>query len=140
MAKLLGVDYGTRRIGIAVGDTETRVAMPLMTVKGADDAARDARMIADLGAKEKAEAFVVGLPLNMTAEVSTDSAQTILTRRFAAELERCSGKPVRLQDERLTSFAAEEVLEEAGFSRKKRKGLSDRIAAQKILQGYFDQA
>lgn len=139
MAKLLGIDYGTRRIGVAVGDTETRIAMPLTTVSGSNDAARDARTIADLAAREKADEFVVGLPLNMTAEISTDSPQTMLTRRFAAELERCSDKPVHLQDERLTSFAAEQILEEAGVPSKKRKGLSDRIAAQKILQAYFDQ-
>lgn len=140
MPKMMGIDYGSRRIGVAVADAETRIATPLTVVGGRNDPTRDARSVADLGEKEGADGFVVGLPLNMSEEGGSDSEQTIVTRRFAAELGRLSGKAVHLQDERLTSFAAEAVLDEAGVSAKKRRGRRDVIAAQKILQAYLDQA
>ncbi|HVP10619.1 MAG TPA: Holliday junction resolvase RuvX [Phycisphaerae bacterium] len=139
MSKILGIDYGGKRIGVAVADTQTRIAMPLTVVAGRNDVTRDARNVADLGERECAEGFVVGLPLNMSDEGASDSEQTTLTRRFAAELERLSNKPVHLQDERLTSHAAQEVLQEAAVSPKKRKGLTDMIAAQKILQAWLDR-
>jgi putative holliday junction resolvase len=139
MSKILGIDYGGKRIGIAIADTQTRIAMPLSVVAGRNDVTRDAKNVADLGQVEDADCFVVGLPLNMSDDGETDSLQTSLTRRFAAELERLSRKPVHLQDERLSSYAAEEVLQEAGVSQKKRKHLTDMIAAQKILQAYLDQ-
>jgi len=132
----LGIDYGTKRIGIAIADPETRIATPHSTIKGRNDVTRDARNVTDLGAAENVECFVVGLPVNMDG---TESAQTTLTRRFIAELERLSKLPVHLQDERLSSDAAEEVLDVAGVSTAKRKGLTDRIAAQKILQAYLDK-
>jgi len=134
--RFMGVDYGVRRIGIAIGDTEVRIAMPLATVEGTGEPTRDARRVADLGQEQEVAAFVVGLPLNMN---SGESEQTALTRRFAAELERLGGRPVHLQDERLTSFAAEETLREVGAVDRRGRGLTDRIAAQKILQDYLDR-
>ncbi|MBN2563174.1 MAG: Holliday junction resolvase RuvX [Phycisphaerae bacterium] len=139
MPKILGIDYGIKRIGTAIADTETRIAMPLVVVLGRNDVTRDARNVADLGEKEDVASFVVGLPLNMEDAVSTDSPQTTLTRRFAAELERLSRKPVHLEDERLTTVAAEEVLGTADMSPKRRKHLTDVIAAQKILQAHLDR-
>lgn len=135
MTRILGIDYGTRRIGIAIADRETRIATPLTTLDGRNDVTRDARAVADVATKENAAEFVVGLPLNMD---DTDSEQTALTRRFAAELERLSQRPVRLFDERLSSYAADAVMDDAGIRHKGRKGLTDRIAAQKILQAYLD--
>lgn len=134
--RIIGIDYGVKRIGIATGDGDTRIAMPLTTVDGRNDVTRDARAVADVGEREGAAEFVVGLPLNMDG---TDSDQTALTRRFAGELERLSKKVVHLHDERLSSFAAGEVMDEAGIRGKGRKGLTDRIAAQKILQAFLDR-
>lgn len=134
-AKFIGIDYGVRRIGVAIADAETRIAVPLVTLDGRNDVTRDARAVADLGQREAAGSFVVGLPLNMDG---SDSLQTTLTRRFAAELERLSGLPVHLHDERLSSYAAEGVMDEAGVRARGRKGLTDRIAAQKILQAFLD--
>ena len=139
MPNILGIDYGTKRIGTAIADAESKIAIPLTVVAGRNDVTRDARNVADLALKEGADVLVVGLPLNMADDVPTDSPQTTLTRRFASELERLSGKPVHLQDERLTTFAAEQVLDAAGLSPKKRRQLTDLIAAQKILQAYLDQ-
>ena len=133
--RVLGIDYGLRRIGVAIADLQVRIATPLITLDGRNEATRDARMVTDLGLTESACAFVVGLPMNMSG---SDSQQTQLTRRFADELARLSGKPVHLQDERLTSEAAHEVLEQAAVPARRRSGLTDRIAAQKILQAWLD--
>lgn len=135
MARILGIDYGIKRIGVAQADAVVRIAMPYTTIDGRNDVTRDARNIADLGAREEADAFVVGLPISMNG---TDSPQTELTRRFAAELERLSKRPVHLHDERLSSYAADEVLDEAGAGRKKRREVRDQIAAAKILQSWLD--
>ena len=137
MPRILGIDYGTKRIGIAIGDAETRIATPLKTLPGRGDTANDASAVAELAAQEEAAALVVGLPISMD---ETESAQTKLTRKFAANLARLAAKPVHLQDERLSSFAADESMQQAGLDPRKRKhrGVSDRLAAQKILQAYLD--
>ena len=133
--KILGIDYGARRIGVAVADAQIRIATPLTTLDGRNDATRDARMIADFAKEQQSSLFVVGLPLNMSG---SDSEQTRLARHFADELARLSGCAVHLQDERLTSEASDEVLTEAAVAPRRRKGLTDRIAAQKILQSWLD--
>lgn len=138
MTKILGIDYGIKRIGTATADSQLKIASPLQTITGRNDVTRDARNIADLGEQEDVAEFVVGLPLNMAD--GSDSDQTRLTRKFAAELERLSAKPVLLYDERLSSYAAHEVLDIAGMTGRRRKGLTDQIAAQKILQSYLDNA
>ncbi len=135
MPRILGIDYGVKRIGVATADTRARIATPMTTVDGRNDVTRDARNVADLSPDEPIEAFVVGLPLNMDG---TEGPQAELTRRFVAELERLSGLPVHLHDERLSSCAAEDVLNEAALRGRRRKGVIDRIAAQKILQAYLD--
>lgn len=135
MARILGIDYGLKRIGVAMADTESRIATPMTTLDGRNDVTRDARNVADLSPDEPVEAFVVGLPLNMD---DSEGPQAALSRRFAAELERLSGRPVHLHDERLSSFAAEEALDAAGLRGGRRKDLIDRIAAQRILQTYLD--
>ncbi|MBX3394238.1 MAG: Holliday junction resolvase RuvX [Phycisphaerae bacterium] len=135
MSKILGIDYGRKRIGIAIADPQVRLAIPLRVVEGRNDVTRDARNVADIAMSEEASELVVGLPLNMDG---SESEQTALTRRFAHELARLSKRPVHLQDERLSSVAADEVLGAANVDRRRRRGLIDRIAAQKILQAYLD--
>lgn len=134
--KFIGIDYGIKRIGLAHGDDSTRIAFPLDTIAGRNDVTRDARNVADRGATEDAEAFVVGLPINMD---DSEGDQAALTRRFAGELERLSGKSVQFQDERLSSAAAHEALDIAGLRGRKRKGLTDQLAARQILQAFFDR-
>jgi putative Holliday junction resolvase len=133
---VLGIDYGIRRIGAAISDLAVRIATPLCTLVGHRDVTRDARAVADLGERMEAACFVVGLPLSMDGG---ESEQTALTRSFAAELARLSARPVHLQDERLSSFAASEVLSEAEIPPHRQKALVDQIAAQKILQSWLDQ-
>ncbi|MCZ6698027.1 MAG: Holliday junction resolvase RuvX, partial [Planctomycetota bacterium] len=124
MGSIVGIDYGRKRIGLAIADTESRIATPLTTIAGRNDVTRDARVVSD--ASQAVEVYVVGLPMNMDG---TDSEQTRLTRHFASELGRLSGRPVHFQDERLSTYAASELLSEAGLSRRRRKELTDRIAA-----------
>lgn len=135
MGRILGIDYGLRRIGLAIADDETRIAMPLATLGGRNDPTRDARNVTDRGAAEEAAEFVVGLPLSMDG---SDSEQTRLTRRFEGELARLSGKAVHLQDERLSSYTAEQKLEEAGVSGRRARKVADQVAAQQILQAWLD--
>lgn len=135
MATILGIDYGGRRIGVATGDTSTRIALPLTTLAGRDEPTRDARIVADFAAQAGADAFVVGLPLNMDGSAGP---QAHAARRFASELERLSARPAYLHDERLSSVAANEALDAADVQPRDRKSLIDRIAAQKILQSWFD--
>lgn len=137
VTRIMGIDYGRRRIGLAIAELETRIAVPLATLEGRNDASRDARLVLDAAQGEGATLLVVGLPLNMDG---SDSEQTALTRGFSAELERLGSIPVCLHDERLTSHAAHEALDAAGIRSRDRRGLTDRIAAQKILQSYLDEA
>lgn len=134
--RLLGIDYGRKRIGLAIADDAVRVATPHSTILGRNDITRDARAIADVGVEQQIAEFVVGLPLTSDGE---ESDQTAHIRRFADELARLSSKPVHFQDEHLTSVAAEEVLREAAVTRRKKKALTDRVAAQKILQAWLDR-
>ena len=135
MTRYLAIDYGRRRIGLAHGDDVMRIAFPHITIDGRNDPTRDARRVADEAASLDAEVLVVGMPINMDG---SEGEQAALTRRFADELARLSGKRVILQDERLSSSAAHDVLDVAKVRGRNRRGLTDRLAARHILQAYFD--
>jgi len=133
--RFCGIDYGTKRIGLAIGDPGVGIASPLTTLAvrgGAADSARE--VIAAVEDYEVAE-WVVGLPLNMDG---SEGPQAKATRAFAKQLDRLSGKQVHLWDERLSSRTADGYLAEAELTRKKRKARRDRVAAQVILQGFLD--
>jgi len=132
---LLAFDFGTRRIGIAVGNTLLRRANPLDTI---DDERNEVRfaVIAALLAEWQPAALVVGLPCN---DDGTPHELTALCRRFANRLRGRFGLPVILVDERYTSLAASARLDEEGIHGRKQKELIDRYAAQQILQAYFDE-
>lgn len=132
---LLAFDFGTKRIGVAVGDRETRLAHPLETIAEEASVPRFARIQALIGEWRPA-ALVVGLPLTL------DGAEHDMTRRcrrFANQLHGRFGLPVTLVDERLSSAAAESRLGEAGVYGMQRKAALDSVAAQEILQDYLDQ-
>ncbi len=132
---LLAFDFGVKRIGVAVGDRETRLAHPLETIAEEANAPRFARIQALIGEWRPA-ALVVGLPLSLEGE---EHAMTQRCRRFANQLHGRFGLPVTLVDERLTSAAAEARLSEAGVHGNQRKAALDSVAAQEILQDYLDQ-
>jgi putative Holliday junction resolvase len=131
----LAFDFGTRRIGIAVGNTISASANPLETLDEEKNDPRFAR-IAALVAEWQPAALVVGLPGN---DDGTPHELTALCRRFANRLKGRFGLPVILVDERYTSLAASSRLNEAGVHGRKQKALLDQYAAQQILQAYFDE-
>lgn len=132
MTRWLGVDHGTKRIGLAVSDAGGGIASPLEVLTETDPAAVAAR-IAQRAAEYEAAGVVVGWPLNMD---DTEGPQGQLARRFASEIRRATGLDVRMWDERLSSMTADAKL--AGrLTRKKRKARQDAVAAAAILQDFL---
>src|SRR5512135_3228931 len=132
---LLAFDFGTKRIGIAVGNSVSATARPLTTIA---DEKNDVRFagIATLIREWQPAALVVGLPCN---DDGTPHEMTALCRRFANRLKGRFNLPVLLVDERYTSAAASSVLDGEGVHGRKQKTLIDQYAAQQILQAYFDE-
>ena len=132
MTRWLGIDPGAKRIGLAVGGTGDGIASPVKTVP-ASPLDKAVEQIAACAEAYGATGLVVGWPLNMD---DTEGPQARQARRFAAELAERTGLDVRLWDERLSSFAADQAL--AGLmTRKKRRARQDAIAAATILQGFL---
>lgn len=132
---LLAFDFGTRRIGIAKGNTLLASAAPLTTIDAEQTDIRFAR-IAALLAEWQPVALVVGLPCN---DDGTPHEMTALSRRFANRLKGRFNLPVLLVDERYTSAAASSALDEQGIHGRKQKAVLDQYAAQQILQAYFEE-
>lgn len=132
---VLAFDFGERYIGIAVGDTQTSLAHPLDMIDAEANAERFAR-IADLIAEWRPSRLVVGLPLS---EDGSEHDLTRRARRFANQLKGRFGLEVDLTDERFSSTAAEEALQEMGRGGQRNKNNTHALAAQFILQGYLDE-
>lgn len=130
----LAFDFGEQRIGVAVGEPEVGIAHPLCTIDTAVNDERFAR-IAALIAEWQPQALVVGLP---THADGTEHDMTRLARRFANRLKGRFGLPVWLVDERHTSLVAESMLNETGLRGRKQKPVLDQVAAQAILQTWFE--
>lgn len=133
---VLAFDFGTRRIGVAVGDFETRLAHPLASITGADNRARFAT-VERLVAEWRPALFVVGVPSRTDG---SEHPMGRLARRFAHRLSGRFGIPAELMDEHLTSFEAEHDLRAAGVRGAKLKSSLDSVAAQRILESYFASA
>ena len=133
----MGIDLGEVRIGVAVADTLGMFAHPRETVKvGLKGEKAVVGRIAEIAAAEKVGVIVVGLPRNMSG---TEGPAAAKARAFAAELLRkATGCEVRLQDERLTTVAAQKALHASGRDAKKSRAVIDQVAAQLILQTYLD--
>ena len=131
---VLAFDFGLKRIGVAVGETLLRRANALVAIEAESNDARFAA-IERLIAEWQPVRLVVGLPLSLDG---AEHKMTARCRRFANQLRGRFGLPVTLTDERLTSAAADAELREAGLDWKARKGRVDAVAAQHILQDYFD--
>ncbi|OWA36558.1 Holliday junction resolvase RuvX [Saccharibacillus sp. O16] len=132
--KLLGLDYGDRRIGVAVSDAFGWTAQGIEVVQRREDGSH-MQKIAELAALHEVEEVVVGLPKNMNGTIGPRGELCI---EFAESLRESLSLPVHLWDERLTTVSAERTLLEADVSRKKRKQVVDKIAAGLILQNYLD--
>jgi len=134
-ATVLAFDFGTRRIGVAIGNAITRTARPLTTIGGEANAARfDA--IAALVAEWRPEMLIVGRPLHADG---SEHEMTARAERFARQLSGRFGLSVQCVDERFTTVAADAELVGAGVHGKDRKAARDAVAAQLILQSWFDE-
>lgn len=132
--RVLGVDVGTVRIGLALSDVERMVATPLQTVQGRDQqAAIDA--ICEVIQTHDVQALIVGLPLDLDGREGRAAKRT---RRFVRRLEARATLPVFWLDERLTSAQATRTLIQADVGRAQRKKVIDQVAASLILQSWLD--
>ncbi|OJY08039.1 MAG: Holliday junction DNA helicase RuvA [Nitrosospira sp. 56-18] len=131
---VLAFDFGRKRIGVAVGSHELGLAHPLATVD-AEKTANRFSGIEELIKEWRPVLLVVGLPVHADG---VEHELTRLSRRFAQQLGGRFGIPVVLVDERYTSISASSALREAGVKGKKQKPMLDQVAAQVILQAYFD--
>ncbi len=134
-SRLMGLDLGTKTIGLALSDVSLFVASPLETIKRTKFTA-DAERLLTLATQYEVAALVVGLPLNMDG---TEGPRCQSTRAFVRNLEKLTGLPVVFQDERMSTQAVTRTLLEADTSRARRAELVDKMAAAHILQGALDR-
>jgi len=132
---LIGLDLGTKTIGVAASDPDRRLAAPVETVMR-KRMSLDAERLLALAAERQAAGFVLGLPINMDG---TEGPRAQATRAFARNLARFTPLPIALWDERLSTAAVERALIAADASRTRRKAVIDQHAAAYILQGALDR-
>lgn len=132
---VLAFDFGEKRIGVATGETMLKVAHPLTTMNAEENEAKFAQ-IGALIQEWRPALLVVGLPMRMDGE---QHLMTQLSKKFAQRLEGRFNLPVVMVDERLSSAEASQNLTAAGIKGIKQKAMLDAVAAQSILQSYFDQ-
>lgn len=133
--RCLGLDLGSKRIGVALCDPEERVATPLTVVQRTKSRNEDHVRIAALVREYEAEAVVVGLPLNMNSKV-TAAAQAAIDE--TEQLKLVVGVPVHLYDERLTTVTADRSLMEMEMKADARRRVVDKVAAAVMLQSFID--
>jgi len=133
--RVLGVDFGRARIGVAISDELGFLAHPLETIpaKGIEVAAK---RIGEIAREKKVERVVLGLPRQMNGELGAAAAEV---NAFAEKLRRLLPCEVVLWDERLTTSAANRALRDSGQKTRHTRGVVDQVAAQMILQGYLDR-
>jgi putative holliday junction resolvase len=132
---VLAFDFGEKRIGVATGETMLKVAHPLTTINTEENEAKFTK-IGALIAEWHPSLLVVGLPMHMDGE---SHLLTQLSKKFAQRLEGRFNLPVQMIDERLSSAEASQNLNAAGIKGIKQKAMLDAVAAQNILQSYFDR-
>lgn len=134
--RYLGLDLGTRTCGIAISDLTHTISSPYKVLRFDDnDYESILKPLEEIINQEKIEKIVLGLPKNMNNSMGDRCTTTL---EFKERLERYTGLPVEMQDERLTTVAAHNYMLEADLSRKKRKAKVDGLAANIILQTYLD--
>lgn len=127
----LGIDYGSVRTGLAISDELGMIANPLETVESSKVIDRICAVVAEKNVKM----IIVGMPRNMDGTYGPKCDETKL---FIQKLQEKCQVPIRTWDERLTTKSVERMLIDADVSRKKRKEVIDKLAAQQILQGFLD--
>jgi putative Holliday junction resolvase len=135
VVRALGIDLGTRRIGVAVSDRSGTIASPLTVLQRSRSRHEDHRAIARIVADEEAVVVVVGLPLSLSGAVGRAATAAI---DEACEMEAVLGVPVETFDERLTTVSAERSMREMSMRAEARRRLVDKVAAAVMLQGWLD--
>ena len=135
--RILGLDFGSKTVGVAVSDGLLLTAQGVETIERKDEnkLRKTCARIEELIAEYEITENVLGLPKNMN---NTEGERVEKTKAFGEMLERRTGLPVHYWDERLTTVAAEQILMESGVRRENRKAVIDKVAAGLILQGYLD--
>jgi len=136
LKRFAGIDYGEKRIGLAISDPSRIIATPVKAIpakKKLEETARD--ILLELEAYDAVEKIILGLPLMMSGKESPGSLKV---RELAKHLEEQSDKSVELWDERLSTTQVERTMKEAEMSRKKRAKHVDAMAAAMILQSFLD--
>lgn len=131
--KVLAIDYGTRRVGLAVSDRDRRIALPYRTLHVDKNLITTLKEIVE---REEVVEVVVGLPLGLRGQ---ETPRTQEVRAFVSLLERALPCPIHLIDERLTSLEAERRLREAGTRPSRNKGRIDQVAAMLILESFLER-
>lgn len=132
MGRIMGIDYGAKRVGIALSDASHLIASPLMVCEREDAVTTIARAVAE----HDVESVVVGMP---TALAGHGGAAADEARAFAREVADATGLQVQVEDERFTTVIAERAMVEAGVRRRDRREKVDGVAAALILQSYLDR-
>ena len=132
--RIMGLDYGEKRIGVAISD-ELKMTAQGITVIKRTLLDKDIERIKELALEYNVSEIVIGIPKNMNGTLGFMAEEV---KEFAKEIKKKISIPVELQDERLSSKAAERTLLEGDVSRKKRKEVIDKMAAVYLLQGYLD--
>ena len=132
--RILGLDFGSKTVGVAVSDGLLLTAQGIETIERKDESKlrKTCARIEELIAEYEVTEIVLGLPKNMN---NTEGERVEKTKAFGEMLERRTGLPVHYWDERLTTVAAEQILMESGVRRENRKAVIDKVAAGLILQG-----
>ena len=134
MRRVLGVDYGRARIGIAISDELGMLAHPVETIPAAAIASAVKR-VAEIAREKDVERVVIGLPRHLNGELGDAASEA---QAFADKLRPLLQCPITMWDERLSTTAANRALRDAGQKTRKTRGIVDQVAAQMILQGYLD--
>lgn len=136
--RIMGLDFGSKTVGVAVSDSLLLTAQGVEIIRRKEEnkLRQTLARIEELITEYEVEEIVLGLPKNMNA---TEGIRVELTNEFKEKLERRTGLPVVMWDERLTTVAADKIMMEAGVRRENRKEYVDKIAATLILQGYLDR-
>lgn len=136
--RIMGLDFGSKTVGVAVSDALLITAQGLEIIRRKEEnkLRQTLARIEELIVEYEVEEIVLGLPKNMN---DTEGERVSLTMEFKDKLERRTGLPVVLWDERLTTIAADKAMMEAGIRREHRKDHVDKVAAVLILQGYLDR-
>lgn len=135
--RIMGLDYGSKTVGVAISDELGITAQPIMTIerKSENKLRKTLAQIEELIDAYKVSFVVLGYPKNMN---NTEGARVEATKEFKEHIERRTGLDVVLWDERLTTIESERILMEAGIRRENRKAYIDKMAAAIILQSYMD--